>query len=429
MESNRIKEQQNESLPSKWYVLALLTIVSTFAHLDKNLIIILQESIKADLGLSDTQLGLISGVAFAIAYATFGIPVALLSDRFSRRNIIAAALAMWSGITALTGLGTNFIQLFLARFGVGIGETGSTSPIISMISDYFGKANRGRAYAIYSMGVYFGLMLGFLLGGYLNEAIGWRSAFMIVGIPGVIFAMIFYFTVKEPIRGRLDNREQEDKAKAPSSFLTILRFMAAKKTLVYLLIGATLHTLVGTAFANWMPPFFSRVHGLGSAEIGLWLAFAIGVCGAAGTYLGGYLGDLHGKKDIRWNFWIPMMSIVASLPFALGTLYSENHTVALVFYMMPNLLYAFFLGPSYAMLQEMVEIKMRATAAAVFSISLIFLGSGLGPLLVGLLSDYFEPTMGTGSIRMAMVIIAILEIPAFLCFMMAARTLKKDLIS
>ena len=407
----------------KWYVLAMLTGVSTFAFIDRQLVIILQEAIKADMGLSDAQLGLLTGLAFSIFYVLFAIPVAHLADRNNRRNIMVATLSLWSVITALTGLAANYFQLLLARIGVGIGETGSSPPAYSMIADYFPPAQRARAYAVHGLGVYFGLLFGFLIGGIVEENYGWRMAFYVVGIPGVLFALLLFFTVKEPVRGNLDE-EKTNKDVPP--ILEVVRFVLKKKTFVFIASGAALHTLVGNAYASWMPPFLARVHGMGSAEIGIWLAFAIGICGGVGTYLGGHLADKWSRKDYRWYLWLPAIATSLSFPFALGVLFSGNKTVALLFYLMPNILYAIFLGPCFAVLQEMVGVRMRAVASAILMIVLNLIGLGLGPLLTGLLSDYFQADFANYSIRWALFVIGFLEIPAIYFFWKASTTLKAD---
>lgn len=421
-----MKEPKDKTHSSyRWYVLTLLTIVTTFTYLDHHLIVILQESIKAEMGFSDAQLGLVTGFAFALSFTIFSIPVAHLADQYSRKNIISIALATWSGITAFTGFAGNFWQMFLARFGVGLGETGSAPPALSMISDYFPKEERGRAFAIRSMGIYFGLLLGFLVGGLIEEAYGWRTAFFVVGTPGVLFALIFYYTIKEPLRGRLDPDRKELKERA--SIKEVLQATWKKKTLVFMTIGAGLHVLVGAAFAAWMAPFFARIHGMGTAEIGMWLAFAIGVCGAFGTFLGGYLGDKMGQKDVRWFLWIPIISFALSFPFAIGVLFSEDKLTALLFYLMPNVLYAFYIGPAYTILQDLVEVRMRATANGIFLTFVTLCGTGMGPFLAGYLSDVFAPSYGVDSLRWALLAIGSLEWAAILFLLLATRSLKRDL--
>jgi len=420
------KLEKNNDTPTsyRWYVLLLLTGVTTFAYLDRQLIVILQEAIKEDLDLNDSQLGLITGFAFALSFTTMSIPTAYLADRFSRKDIISISLALWSSITAFTGFANSFWQLFLARFGVGLGETGSAPPALSIIPDYFPKAERGRAFAIRGMGVYFGLLLGFLVGGFMEEAYGWRTAFFVVGTPGILFALLFYFTIKEPIRGNLDPQQATDQ---PPSIKEVFQYIAKKKTLWYIGLGSGFHALVGTAYGTWMAPFFSRIHGMGTAEIGLWLAFAIGVCGSCGTFLGGYLGDKFGSKDARYYLWIPAASFIISLPFAIGLLFSPHKTTALLFYLIPNILYAFYIGPAYTLLQDLVTVHMRATANAIFVMVVSLFGTGTGPFLVGLISDWLQPTYGVDSIRWALFYISFLELAAFFFLLKAATTLRADL--
>jgi len=272
-----------------WYVLIMLTVVSVFAFIDRQLIIILQEAIKEDLGLTDAQLGFVSGLAFSILYVIVIIPIARLADRSSRKNIITMSLAIWSLITALTGLAANYIQLAFARIGVGLGEAGAIPASHAIIADYFPQEKRSMAYAIHGLGVYIGLLFGFALGGILEQLYGWRTAFYIIGIPGLLFSMIFYWTIKEPQR-QLALHENDDDTPVPS-VRAVFKYLSAKKTFIFIGIAVILHTFVGSAFANWMPPLLSRVYGMDTVEIGLWLALAIGVFGALGTYLGGYMGD------------------------------------------------------------------------------------------------------------------------------------------
>lgn len=421
-----IKTKEPKTLsPYRWYVLFMLLLVSTFAWLDKQLIIILQESIKADLGLSDTQLGLITGLGFAIPYTLFGIPVARLADRLNRRNIIGVALTFWSGITAVTGFAGSYFQLLAARFAVGIGETGAAPPAFSILADYFPKSERARVYAIRGMGLYFGFLIGFSLGGFLEEAYGWRVAFQLVGIPGLVVAILLFLTVKEPIRGAME--VTSDGVEERPAFKEVLYYLLAKPTFRFMLIGSAVHAFVGTAYSNWMPSYLARVHGMGTAEIGMWLALAIGVCGAVGTFIGGFLSDKFSQKDIRWYLWIPAISFCLSFPFALGTLFGSTGKIAMLSYCMPNVLYAFFIGPAYTLVQDMSKVNMRATASAIFMIFLSLVAGG-GPLLAGFLSDLWQADYGMDAIRYALFVIGFLEAIALYCFIKAANTVREDVL-
>ena len=405
----------------------MLTVVSVFAFIDRQLIIILQEAIKEDLDLTDAQLGFVSGLAFSMLYVIVVIPIARLADRSSRKNIITISLSIWSLITALTGLAANYIQLALARVGVGLGEAGATPASHSIIADYFPQEKRSVAYAIHGLGVYIGLLFGFALGGILEQLYGWRSAFYIIGIPGLVFSLIFYFTIKEPHR----EHTQYDKLSngAIPTVLEVFQFLISKKTFILLGLAVILHTFVGSAFANWMPPLLSRVHEMGTVEIGLWLAFAIGVCGAIGTYVGGYLGDHLSKKDIRWYLWLPAISIVMSIPFALLLLLSTQKYVTLYAYLIPNITYAIFLGPTYALVQSMVGSRMRATASAIVMILIALFGMGLGPYLTGILSDALTPMYGDHAIRWSLFYISGLDLIAAYFFYHASKTVLNEVQS
>lgn len=402
----------------------MLTIVSVFAFIDRQLIIILQESIKEDLHLSDSQLGFISGLAFSLLYVVVVIPVARWADRSSRKNIIGIALGLWSFITVLTGLANNYIQLALARIGVGLGESGAGPASHSIIADYFPEDKRSMAYAIHGLGIYIGLLFGFALGGILEQFYGWRAAFYIIGLPGLVFAIVFLSTVKEPPRVLSAFEKSNDTI---PTFKEVFVFLISKKTFIYLGIATVLHAFVGSSFANWMPPFLARVHHMGTMEIGLWLAFAIGVCGAIGTYIGGYWGDRLSKKDKRWYLWLPALSILLSLPFAYGLLLSSSKIVTLLSYLVPNILYAVFLGPTYALVQSMVSSRMRAIASAIMMVLISLLGMGMGPYLTGMLSDYLSPMAGTTSIRYSLLIVGFLDIIAAYFFYKASKVILNDI--
>src|ERR1700750_3011085 len=269
------------------YVLAMLTLVYVFNFIDRQVLVILQESIKKELHLSDTQLGLLSGFTFAIFYVTLGIPIARLADKGNRRNVVTISLAIWSLMTAFSGLAKNFIQLLLARIGVGVGEAGGSPPAHAMISDYFPPEKRSTALSVYSTGIYFGVLIGFLMGGYLNQHLGWRTAFFVLGIPGLIFSLLFYTTVKEPAKGATDANTMI--ANEAPSLGEVLRLLYSTKTFVYLAMASGLHVFCIYGLLNWAPSFLSRLHGMKNVDIGVSLGLIYGLGGAAGTYPGGYL--------------------------------------------------------------------------------------------------------------------------------------------
>ena len=369
---------EDKTLQYRWYVLFLLAGVYTFAFLDKQLMVILQEPIKQELGLSDTQLGLITGLAFTLPYVLFSLPIAYLADRYNRKNIITIALIFWSAVTTLTGKATNFIQLVIARMLVGFGESGSSPAAYSIISDYFRPEERAKAFSIYHIGLYIGILISFAFGGYMAEHYGWRSTFSILGIPGVLFGILLFFTLKEPLRGRIDNLKNTPTK--PPSFLTVFKTLRTKKAFWWLILGVGIHSLYGMAMTNWLPSFFIRVHGMSYTTVGIWLSLVIGICGSTSVYLGGYLGDKYGAKNKLWYIWIPAIGVIVGLPFTLIFLLSSSYEVMLLTNCLSTLTFSFYLGPSLKILQDFVPPNMRAMTGSIFIISIQFFGTGLGPL-------------------------------------------------
>ncbi len=408
----------------KRFALVMLTIVYAFNFIDRQILVILQEPIKADMGLSDTQLGLLSGFTFALVYVIAGIPIAYWADRGNRRNIVAISLTVWSGMTAISGFAQNYGQLLLARLGVGLGEAGGSPPAHSMISDYYPPEKRGTALSFYSMGVYIGVLLGFVLGGVIADAFGWRMAFVVVGLPGVLFALVLRFTVKEPLRGRWEDKNASQQKPTLASTLQILR---DTPSFWYIAVGAGLMSYVGYGNGNFFPSFLVRNHGMSLAQVGFTLAFVSGVSGMIGTFLGGYLGDRYGSSDVRWYLWIPALGgLVAFLP-GLFVLLTDNTGLALGVQGVSTILATFYLGPCIAMSHMLVPSSMRAMASAILFFVLNMIGLGLGPFVTGLLSDYFQPTYGDNSLRYAMVVTAFVGLLGILSLYLGGRRLREDI--
>ena len=409
------------------YVLGLLTIVYAFNFIDRQLLVILQESIKNDLMLSDTQLGLLTGFAFALFYVLAGIPIASWADRSNRRNIISLAVGIWSSMTAISGLSVNYIQLLLARIGVGVGEAGGTPPAHSMISDIYPPEKRGTAMALYSVGINIGIMFGFFLGGILNEYFGWRIAFIVVGLPGILMALLFRFSVVEPTRGW---SEKKKVSRVAIPLRSVLRHLMARKSFRHLCMACGLTAFVAYGTISWQAPFYIRLHGLGTAELGLWLATSIGLFGAIGTFMGGYWCDKLGVKDKRWYLWIPAIAILISFPCQLYILTTASTYTALIVNLLIGLLMTCYIGPSVAILHDMVDQRMRAMASAILYLVLNIIGLGCGPTIIGVLSDTLGGAYGNESLRYAMLFV----IPAGCIwsathFFLAAKTIREDLTS
>ena len=406
------------------YVLILLTIVYAVNFIDRQLVSILQESIKADLGLSDTQLGLLTGFAFAMFYVLAGIPIARLADNSSRRNVISVSIALWSFMTAISGFAANFVQLLLARIGVGIGEAGCSPPAHSMISDMYPPKQRATALSFYSIGINIGIMLGFLLGGIINQYFGWRVAFMVVGAPGILIALWFWLTVEEPVRGWSENKAVEQ---ASAAFSTVLKVIVAQRFLIHVSIGAGLSALAGYALTSWAASFFIRIHDVPTGQLGAWLAIGVGLFGSIGTFGWGYLSDRFGARDRRWYLWLPALAIFLAIPFTVLTYLLEDTRAALIASLVPPIFTTGYLGATLAVLHGSVEARMRATASALFFLVLNIIGLGCGPTVVGAVSDALNSSFGDESLRYAMlIVIPTACIWSALHFLLASRSYGKQ---
>ena len=414
------------SSSARYYALAVLTLVYTFNFVDRQLLAILQESIKADLSLMDWQLGLLTGFAFALFYVTAGIPIARWADRSNRRNIVALAVGTWSLMTAISGLVQNYTQLLLARVGVGVGEAGGSPPAHSIISDIFPPETRASALAFYSMGVNFGILFGFLAGGWLNEIFDWRVAFMVVGLPGILVALIVRFTLHEPIRGLSENREASEDAEVP--FGEVLRLLWSRTSFRHMAFGAALNAFAGYSTSNWTASFFIRSHDMTTGELGTWLAGIMGLGGAVGVFFGGYIAERLAIKDTAWYMRLPALTGAICIPFMIATYLVDNPYTALLISIVPGVLFNVYLGNTLAMTHGLVGLRMRALASAILFFILNIIGLGLGPWATGVLSDMLASTFGADSLRYAMLYL----LPAAMAwsalhFLLAGRWLKADL--
>jgi predicted MFS family arabinose efflux permease len=409
---------------ARQYALGVLVVVYTFNFIDRQILSILIQPIKDELGLSDGQLGLLAGFAFALFYATLGIPIARFADRGNRRNLIALALAVWSGMTALSGLAQNFWHLLVARIGVGVGEAGCSPPAHSMIADYYPASQRSTALGIYSLGIPVGIMFGFFAGGWMNEFFGWRAAFFVVGIPGILLAVLVRFSVREPVRGMSEGRIISG---AQPTMMDTFRYLSQKRTFRHLAFGGALTAFVGYSVVTWIPAFLIRSHGMGTGEIGTWLGLILGIPGGIGIALGGYLADRAGARDARWYLWIVSVSLLVALPFGLGVYLAASPYVALLLLVLPVALGNFYQATTFAQTQGLVTLRMRAVAAAVLLFILNIIGLGLGPYLTGYLSDQLQPRFGDESLRWSLLICSLINVWAAYHYYVAGKYLKTDL--
>ncbi|MEC7561339.1 MAG: MFS transporter [Pseudomonadota bacterium] len=423
--ANEAQQNPYTSMSARYYAVGLLTVVYTFNFIDRQLLSILQESIKADLLLSDQQLGLLTGIAFAMFYVTAGIPIARWADRGNRRNIVALAIGVWSFMTAISGLVQNYVQLLLARMGVGVGEAGGSPPAHSIISDIFPPERRASALAFYSMGVNIGILFGFLAGGWLNEIFDWRTAFFVVGAPGLIIALIVRYTLREPIRGLSEQRQVETQTVPFSNVLNLLMSRPAFKHMAF---GAALNAFAGYSTSSWTASFMIRSHGMSTGELGTWLAMIMGFGGAVGVFAGGVIAERLARKDVRWYMWLPALTGLICVPFMVANYMVAGAYTALIVSIIPGILFNVYLGNTLAMTHGLVGLRMRALASAILFFILNLIGLGLGPWVIGLLSDQLAPTLGQESLRHAMLYL----LPAMMTwsvvhFYLASRTLNEDL--
>jgi MFS family permease len=409
----------------RYLVLGILTAAYVSNFVDRQVINVLAQFIIDDLQISDGQFGMLSGLAFALIYTTLGIPIARLADISNRRNIIAISITIWSIMTALCGAANNFFQLFMARFGVGVGEAGGSPPAHSIVSDIFPAEQRATALSIYSLGVYGGILVGTVGGAYLVQYFNWRVAFVVVAIPGIFLALLVRFVIKEPPRGMAEARKDV----APPGFLRVLHFLWDRKSFRHLSCACALHAFVTYGMGNFMPLFLGRVHGMPILDVGWYYGLIAGIGGLAGTFFGGWMSDRMANKtgDKTWYVWIPFISTLAAIPLGLITfLAMPNGYTAAFSYFLPVFCGGWYLAPCIASTHFLVGIRMRAMASAILLFMLNLIGLGLGPMLTGFMSDFFEPTYGSDSLRYAMSITLLVNFWCAFHYWKASRTIAAD---
>ncbi|MEZ5597025.1 MAG: MFS transporter [Pseudomonadales bacterium] len=389
----------NDPTIHRGYTLALLVLVFTSSHVDRQIVAILAQPIKETFAVSDTELGLLTGVMFAIFYATLGMPMAMWADRGNRRNIIALAIALWSGMTALCGMATSFVQLLLARIGVGVGEAGSNPPSHSIIADLYPPEKRATAMAIFAVGVNLGIMLGYLIGGWVNEWLDWRWAFFIAGAPGLGIALLVRFTLSEPPRGY---SEPDRHIGQPPPFIDVVRAMLSSRIIRNNMLGTVGFAFASYAVVAWAPTWFMRSHHMTSGEVGTILALMIGLGGGLGTFFAGWCVDRLVSRSPGWQAWINVVAVVLIVPFASVAYTTDDSRLAVMLFIFPAVFGGTYIGTNFALLQNQIPIAMRATAAAINLFVLNILGLGLGPLTVGAISDALTPAMGDGGLGMGL---------------------------
>ena len=409
---------QRYSTPYVWYVVGVCFVAYTVNFVDRQILAILLSPISKELNLKDVHLGLLSGTAFGIFYATMGIPIGRLADRHPRRTVMAVSVALWSAMTALSGAARGFYTLLACRIGVGVGEAGCSPPAISLLSDYVAPEKRARAMALYSMGVPVGIMIGFLAGGYLREEIGWRLAFVVVGLPGLLVAALLFFTVREPPRVL--------QATLPP-VSEVFRFLWERRSFRYLSLGAGLYAFAAYSTAFMLALFLERSHGLSAVEQGQAAALIIGGGAGVGTFAGGFLADAWARRDRRAYALVPMISMAIAVPGAAIAFLSNNTTFAIFALMIPGLCGQMYQAPAFAASQSLATPGMRVTAAAILFFVINIIGLMCGPATTGWLSDTLRPEYGEESMRYALLVVnMVFYAGASVLFWLSSRSMVED---
>jgi predicted MFS family arabinose efflux permease len=409
----------------KGTVLALLVVAYTFNFIDRTIISTIGQAIKVDLKLTDAQLGWLGGLSFALLYTALGIPIARLAERKSRVNIISIAIVVWSAFTALCGTATTYVQLLLYRVGVGVGEAGLSPPAHSLISDYFEPKKRASALSIYSLGIPFGTMFGAIAGGWIAQNVSWQAAFMLVGLPGILVAIAIKLFIKEPPRGWSDRQIAADVTgvavdetpgalgreasvagapdtapaavssaptptmEKPPGMMVVARRLFGSWGMFHMAAGITMASFAGYGTGQYAPPYFIREFGLGLATVGLAIGLIAGISNGLGTLLGGYLTDWASKRTVRWYALVPAIGLIAATPLYIFAYTRESYQLAWAILLLPGVLHYTYLGPTFGVVQNAMDVRMRATAVALLFFVLNLIALGFGPPFTGWCIDMF----------------------------------------
>lgn len=409
----------------RFYVLGLLTLVFVINFIDRQVLSVLIEPIKHELQLTDTQLGLLSGLAFALFYVTFGVPVARLADLKSRRNLITICMIAWSSMTALCGAAANFTQLLLARIGVAIGEAGCVAPSHSILSDYYRPEDRAAALSIYSAGASVGIFFGLLAGGWLADAFGWRLALVIIGLPGIGVALIVLFTLREPARG-MSLPVTAAPPTMTAHFWSDLGTLLRRRTLLFIALAGGFQSMVTYGVTTWLPAFFMRVHGMSMSSVGATLAVINGLVAGLGAIVGGSATAYLSRRDRRWLLWTPTIATVVSTPLYALAVLSPSIPTSLALLTPAAFLSMMYVGPALAATHGVAGVSLRATGVALTLFVSNLFGIGGGALLVGMVSDAFVAIEPAVSLRYGLLAVLLANVPATIGYLMAAHRVRND---
>lgn len=408
----------------RYVVVAALAFAYMLNFVDRQLLSILVEPVKQDLGLSDTQIGMLTGLMFALFYTFFGIPVAMIADRGNRTRLIAAACGIWSIFTALSGLATGFVSLALARIGVGIGEAGCSPPSYSIIADYFPAHKRGRALALYLLGVPAGSFVGAVAGAAIAHAYGWRTAFITIGVAGLLFAPLLLLIVREPVRGRFDAAAPSDAA--PPRLLEALGYFWRSPIFIFTGLACGLTSFCSYGLLNWTPAFLSRVQGMSLGQISGYFGVLVAGSMVVAAWIGAMIADKAGARNPIWYALLPGLGMLVALPFLFGFTMVDDWSLSLLLLAPPTMLTSIYLVPALALLQNRTPPQYRATVSATLLFLLNLLGLGCGPLFVGMVSDRLTPVYGPAGLGMALQWLTPFIILAFLCQAITAWLIRRE---
>jgi predicted MFS family arabinose efflux permease len=391
---------------------------------DRNILSILLVDIKGELQASDAEMGFLAGTAFALSNAIAGIPLARLADRRPRRTIIALGLAAWSLLTAGQGMARSLALLALARVGVGIGEASTGPAAHSMISDYFRPARRATAISVYTMGGHLGILIGLTAGGWLNESFGWRTTFIAVGLPGLLVALVFALTVREPVRGQSEGRDDSEEQE---HWWDVVRYLWSRPAFRHLSFAAPLFVSAFYCINIWGPTFLIRVHGMTTSEVGVRLGPILGIGGALGTLIGGYACDRLSARDVRNYLRVPAFAALGMVPFVVLFLLWPESELAVLFLAPAVFLAGTFIGPLYSVALGLAKLRMRAMASAMIHLITSSVGAGVVPQVVGFLNDGLTPRFGDEAVRYSLLLLIATSSWGALHAFLAARTLRADM--
>jgi MFS family permease len=416
----KVQSARRAAAPGAYYALTLLFLTYLVSVADRMLLPILVEPVKHDLQASDTMMGFLTGLAFAVFYSFAGIPIARWADRSNRFSIISAGLAIWSLMTAVSGVVTNFVQMALARIGVGVGESTCTPVAQSLISDYFPPERRALAMSVYHVGSALGVAVGLMLAGWISDHYGWRSAFLVLGPPGLLLAALLKFSIKEPRRNPWEVRNSVGVPPLRETFALLW----VNRAYVYGITGAALMVMTLAAVFAWLPATLMRVHQLSAQDVGLWMGPLQAITGVLGGMSGGVLAHRLARSDVRWEAWVPALACLLAAPCVMAVAIAPNAVSTLAIVAPVMFMGSMYGGPCYALIQRVIDPRSRALAAAILLFFMNLIGYGLGPQFVGIVSDLLQPDLGQRALPTALASAGVFAILAAVCFWLSSRRIE-----